>query len=348
MNDVQASVAFTRSPCFYSTEATFALPAARDIWAAPDALAWRAAYLAKAPAAERFQPTLLDIMQDPSTIQSLSPEYDCELSALAALLGLWPQLVALQDARTFYRAHRPGNTLPQNRLWQESQRQDLYARLGEIRDTAHAMAVLTDEARMVCELFMASLFVSFADMEKLVGRFGIEESRSTIPNLQAWASGDESRYARWHAGQVLRAAQAVTATQLRGFYAMAVYQACLVLALPFLLDAVRLASSAGESAGASSAGPHQTTDIVRHRQTDDLIVLNGAESMQTKSFLLTGQGRPALLLGQEVLALSGIETIATAIAGIFESNHRVSVDHLPPMEEKLVALVKELTKFTGC
>lgn len=283
-------------------------------------------------------------------LQSVAQEYDCELSAFAALHCLWPQIAALQDAKVLHRGHRQTKKLPQNNIWLEAQRQDLYSRLADIRDTANAMRILTDEAQIVCELFMTDLFVSFADIERLVGRFGIEESRLTVPNLQTWSEGDESRYAMWHAGQVLRAAQALKPTLLRGFYAMAVYQACLVLALPFLLEAICLAAQK------ESQEPHadETSTFRQARETTNIsqqqidpIVLNGPENMQIKSYLLTGQGSPALLLGDEVQALSNIEMIPTVIAKIFESNYTTTTDHLPPMLEKLVVLMKELTRLAG-
>lgn len=350
MNDIQGSVAYMRSPCFYSTEITFGLPAAHDLWAARDPLAWRGAYLAKRPATEQPKPTLLDIIQDPVMLQSLAPEYDCELSAFAVLHCLWPQIVALQDSKTSHRGHRYAKKLRQNNFWLEAQRQDLYKRLADIRDTASVMGILSSESRMVCELFMMALFVSFVDIEKLVGRFGMEESRLTIPHLQIWSDCDESRYAMWHAGQVLKAAHTVKPTQLRGFYAVAVYQACLVLALPFLLEAISMTSerqSPRPDTEALSASQQAREMRNIASQQVDLIVLNGVESMQTKSFLLAGQGRPGLLIGDGVHALSNIEMIPAVIEKIFENNYTTTTDHLPPMLEKLVVLVKELTKLAG-
>ncbi|KEF58695.1 uncharacterized protein A1O9_06621 [Exophiala aquamarina CBS 119918] len=194
-----------------------------------------------------------------------------------------------------------------------------------------------------------ALFVSFVDIEKLVGRFGSKESQSTILHLQTWSENDESRYAMWHAGQILKVAHAAKPTRLCGFYASAVYQACLVLALPFMLEAISMASR-GETPGPHTNALstfHQTRETTNISQQVDLIVLNGPENMQTKSFLLTGQGSPALLLADEVKALSNIEMIPTVIAKIFEDNYTATTDHLPPMVEKLVNLVKELTKLTG-
>lgn len=339
-----------RSPSFYSAEITFGLPAAHDLWAAPDASAWKAAYLAKEKVSQSPKLTLLDIIQDPPILQSLPQEYDCELSAFVALHCLWPQIVALQDTMMLHRGHRYNKKLPQNKFWLEAQRQDLYKRLADIRDTANIMKVRSDEARIVCELFMMALFVSSVELEKFVGRFGIEESRLTTLYLQTWSDGDEARYAMWHAGQILRTAQTVKQTQLRGFYAMAVYQACVVLALPLLLESTSMDSSreSPESHDDAPSAFHRDRAITNTStsQQANLIALNGPENMQIKTFLLTGQGSPALLLGDEVKALSNIEIIPSVITKVFENNYPNTIEHLPPMLEKLVALVNELTKLT--
>ena len=341
-------MAYLRSPRFYTTEIIVDLPTAHDVWAAPDPLTWRAAYLAKKTGPDLPRPTLLDIIQDPSILTSLPKEYDNELSAFAALHSLWPQIVALQDAKTLHRGSVYSKKPPQTNFWLEAQRQDLYRKLTDLRETASMMGILTAEARIVCELFMMALFVSFIDIEKLVGRFGIEESRLATPRMQIWSDGDESRHAMWHAGQVLRAATTVKPTQLRNFYANSVYQACVVLALPFLLEATSLVSKRKCPGSAN----HMTTVFSQVRETIDveqqidLVILNGPETMPIKAFLLAGKGTPALAFGDEVKALSDIQVIPSVVGKIFENNYATTTKHLPPLLAKLMALVKELTKYT--
>jgi hypothetical protein len=202
---------------------------------------------------------------------------------------------------------------------------------------------------MVCELFMMALYVSFVDIEKLVGRFGLEESRLTTPSLQTWSDSDEPWHAMWHAGQVLKAAQDMKPSQLRSFYAVAVYQACVVLALPFMLEAI------GETSRRQSPEPqneleqhiHSRQEIPRSRDETTPVVLNGHENMRVRSYLLNGHGEPSLLLGTEVTPLSNISVLPIVISKVLESNHQAGADHLPPMCKKLVALVKELTEFAG-
>lgn len=305
-------------------------------------------YLHNQEADRPLKPTLLDVIQNPSILQRLVREYDCELSLFAALHCLWPQVAAFLDTKVLHH-ERQSSRSGQNILWLEAQRQSLYKRLADMRDTMRLMDVFNAEAHMVCELFMTTLFVSPGDIQKLAGRFGIKESRLTLQNLQAWSNSDEPRYAMWHAGQVLKAAESLKPTQLRGFYAIAVYQACLTLALPFLLEAIGLSSSAGspEPDTQRPSSSRQTYDMPRSSQQADLVVLNGPESMLVKTYLLTGLGSPSLLLGREIKVLSNVEMIPTVISDVFCGNHSTTVDHLPPLLEKLVILVRDLARLAG-
>lgn len=349
INDVQSSVGYMRSPCFYSTEITFALPAGRDLWEARDPTAWRTLYVSKFDAEKTKKPTLLDVMRDPSILQTFAQGYDCELSLFAALHLLWPQLAAFLDLRSMHQGSQSAPKHGHSIMYLEAQRQDLYKRLADMKNMMEVMNILNAEALIVCELFMMTLFVSPGDIQKLAGQFGVRESRSTLPNLQAWSGTDEPRYAMWHAGQVLRAAENLRPARLRGFYAIAVYKACLTLALPFLLEAISISSSAGspEPDAYPSSASHQNNYMADKSQRNDLIVLNLVETMLVKSYLLTGQGRPALLLDGEIKALSNIEVIPTLMEKLFGGNHSATVDQLPPLLEKLVILVRDLARLAG-
>lgn len=342
---MQSSVAYMRNTCFYSTDFTFTLPAPRELWEASDPDTWRTIYLNKRQETETGKLTLREAVQDPSILRGCTSEYDHGLSLFAALHCLWPQLGAYLDAKALNQGIHSSSKSLHGALWLEGLRQDLYRRLGEHRDLLRSTAPHIAEANMVCELFMMSLFVSPADIQKLAGRFGVKESRSTIPNLKAWSESEEPRYAMWHAGQVLHAAQRMAPTQLHGFYAIAVYQACLTLASPFLLQAF------GRASTAASPEPGLDPALVSCQLHDpaqkDYVILNGQESMQTKTYLLTGQGSPALSLENETKALSSVDIIPEAIAGIFRKNHFASTDHLPPLLEQLIILVRDLARLTG-
>ena len=349
VNDVQCAVAYIRHFCFYSTDITFTLPAARNLWEAPDPETWRTTYLAERQTTPSGVPSLLEAVQNPSILRAETPEYDGELALFAVLHCLWPQQAAYIDAKILNQANQSSKSR-QGALWLEGQRQDLYCRLGDQRDLLKSMTPHMAEAQVLCELFMMSLFASHTDIQKLAGRFGVKESRLTVPNLKAWSESDEPRYAMWHAGQALRAAQDMAPTRLHGFYAIAVHQACLILASPFLLKAFgRTASrtSPEPNAGTSPTASLELYDNSIGCRPAHFVVLNGPETSQTKSYLLTGQGTPALLIGNKVKALSCIDMIPEVVEDIFGKNHSAPVDHLPPLLEQLIVLVRDLAGLAG-
>lgn len=326
INDVQCSAAYMRSPCFYTTEISFSLPAAGDLWYAPDHQAWRALWLQKDVPEESLRPTLQDVFDDPSILASTTHGCDSELSLLLALHCLWPQITAYLDSKPLHERsslQKPGHNI----MWLEVQRQDLYKRLGTFKQTMDGMSTSNAEIHLGCELFMMTLFVSPGDIQRFAGQFGEKESRRKEPSLRASSASDEARYAMWHAGQVLRAAKLFKPTQLRGFYATAIYQACLTLALPFLLE---------------SLGPSNGSRDITH---DSLVVLNGPDSMAIKAYLSAGLGQPALLFGTDTKVLSDVQLIPTIIARLFEDNHALSADQLPPLLERLVVLVSDLARL---
>ena len=349
VDDIQCSVGYMRSPCFYTTEITFVPPAARSLWDAPDPEAWRTLYFSKHEVRVSSRPILQDVIQDPWILQRFTQEYDCELSLFAALHCLWPQLAAFLDSKSLHQGNKSSQRSGQNVMWLEAQRQTLYKRLVDMRDTMKTMEILNAEAHMVCELFMMTLFVSPGDIQKLAGQFGVKESRLTLPNFQAWSNSDEPRYAMWHAGQILKAAEFLKPTQLRGFYAVAVYQSCLTMALPFLLDTAGLSSSRAspEPGTYRLSASHQAHELANSCQQADLVILNGPETMLVKTYLLTGQGSPALRLGKDIQVLSNVELTHKVIAHVFGDNHSTTVEHLPPLLEKLVVLVMDLARLTG-
>ncbi|KIW42604.1 uncharacterized protein PV06_06136 [Exophiala oligosperma] len=367
MSDVQSAMASMRSTTFSSTDINFALPASRDLWDASSARKWKTLVLAKKDSLETTPTlTLMDIIQDPWKLRTCGDNYDRVLSITAALYCLWPQVASFLDSRALQRSLTTADKPPASSspMWLEAQRQDLYQRLSSLRELARSIDSLTADVHMACELFSMSLFVSPIDTQKFVGRCGAEESQVVAPSLQYWAESDERRYAMWHAGQVLRAARNMIPAHIQGFRAISVYQACLTLALPHLLSGsgrqplVRSGEMMMERD--MTGGNQQTTASALPCSTDvmttgKLVILNDEEGIQSKSYLSSrgGHQTPALLVsGGRVQPISNVEMIANTMAGIFRDNHRrgssstTNNSTLPPLLERLIALLTELSKAT--
>jgi hypothetical protein len=69
---------------------------------------------------------------------------------------------------------------------------------------------------------MMCLHIDVDAIQRFVGKLGEVDARRAYPDLRDWSQTKEARVGIWHAGQVLRAARAVAAYQLRGFDSMAI------------------------------------------------------------------------------------------------------------------------------
>lgn len=354
INDIQSAIANMRSTTFSSTEINIVLPASRSLWDAPSAREWKTLMLAQKNSPESTPLTLVDVIQDPWKLNTCGDRYDCAFTIYAALHCVWPQIASFLDSRALKTFSQRHSKLDSGPMWLEAQRQDSHQRLSNIRKLAKSVNVLTADINMMCELFSMLLYVSPIDAQKFVGRCGAEESQAIAPNLHGWLESDERRYATWHAGQILRAARKINKTYIQGFRAIAVYQACITLALPCLLSnsGALLARSDQVPEVSAVLGEQNTpslqcsTDNAMDNEQVDVIILNGEEGIQSKSYLLRGHCNPALLIGNQIQQISSVGMMASTMKGIFSENHGSSNNALPPLAAKLVTLLTDLSKTT--
>ena len=170
INDVQSAVANMRSTTFSGTDIDFALPAAQDVWDAPNPQDWKIRMLAKEHLPEAKPLTLTDVIQDPWKLKTCGDRYDCVLSILAATYCLWPQIASFLNSRALEKFSRPPVRPSFGPMWLEAQRQDLHKRLSDMQDVAQFIGTSTADVYMVCELFSMSLYISPVDAQKFVGR----------------------------------------------------------------------------------------------------------------------------------------------------------------------------------
>ncbi|CAK7218981.1 hypothetical protein SCUCBS95973_003666 [Sporothrix curviconia] len=330
ITEMRASIAFTRSPMISVAELSFALPAARDLWDAGDAQAWKAQYLAKdkqaTASATATSLTVVDGMYNTSQLASGLGNVDLGLGSLAILYGFWCPVWAYLDARaTTNMAHVTSTTADSS-----SRRQELYHAIQTTSLKLRALHALCPEGQLVSEFLMLSLHAAFEDMQRFAGRYGVDEFKQALPRLQAWAAHSEDQYytAAWHAGQVLRAARAFPATHLRGFPAVAVYQACLTL---FVFAVLRRMS-----------GSQTPLDTDTDRAPPPPVLLDGEETIHVRTFLRTGHGRPRLLVAGHARDLDNPVVIGTVMAETFRSNYPAASEPLPPLLDSLVSLMGDI------
>jgi len=373
-------VSLQKNPLISFTELCFSLPAARDLWKAPSAAAWREAHLRKTPLALDTQlPRVSDIMHSMSVLDEFEEWVDADLCHRALLHGYWGQIAAYREAVKFYqtavaprtqRYHNTSNLQHHRRstaaaaaaaaapppppvmvasssslssssahhLWLKSQHQELYRDLSEFSTVIYVARRAAPSLAIVAELFMMVLHVSPADLQSFAGKFGEEESRRAAAALaDGWAGTPESRYAVWHAGQVLLNARQLPPTSLRAFNAIAVYLASLTLWVYGLLT---------PPPPATAAAAHHDEGLAGGGAAAVTVLLDGEETRDTKAFLQLDRGVPGLSVSGD--PARGVEALANPVgvlalaADVMRDNFPVRNEPVPPLVQSLVDLLHDL------
>lgn len=310
-------------------------------------------------------------------LDELQDNIDIELCYQAVLHSFWGQIAAYRGSTEFYANSNGGN----NRLWLKSQHQELNHDLCSLSTIIHTSSFLSHSTylALVCETFLMILHVSPSDLQRFAGKFGEDEARRAASSLEeSWVNTPESRYATWHAGQVLLNARRLPPASLRGFNAIAVYLASLTLwaygllvytpaapgelqehMLPQQQQADGLVhlqpgaygqqqqqqqmgterrASPGSGVGGGGAG-----GIGVGTTTARCVYLDGEETRDTKAFLQMGRGVPALSTsGGAVEMLSNPAGVLSIARDVFRENFPVRSEPLPPLVESLGNLLRDL------
>ncbi|CAJ2503751.1 Uu.00g111450.m01.CDS01 [Anthostomella pinea] len=342
VHDIQSSVGLQKNPLMSFTELCFSLPAARDLWKAHNAEAWRELYLRKTPVPSDMNlPRVSEVMHCMNLLDVFEDYVDVELCHTALMYGYWGQIAAYREAVKFYR-HDAAPTNQRgsiNRLWLTSQHQELYRDLGEFFTLLCSSPQATPHLTIVTELFMMILHVSPDELQRFAGKSGEEEARLAAISLEdEWAQSREARHAVWHAGQVFRNARLLPPASLRGFNAIAVYFASLTLWVYGLLSCSRSTAHAQEDANM--------------RVPPTYALMDGHEDRDTRAFLQLDKGVPGLSLNGDPVAgaesLSNPGMVLNISRSLFRDSYPVRTEPLPPLVESLGNLLRDLGSGPAC
>ncbi|RGP67455.1 c6 zinc finger [Fusarium longipes] len=332
LHDVQTSILLWKGPILAYNELGFALPAAHDLWQASTSQVWWDLNSAKGPLPAGDVPRLSDIRDCMSFVTEPNAWVDIETCCKAALHGLWGQVWAYRCATAPLHSSSSDHSSADPPLWAQALYQSLYSGLRRFSDKVKEVRAFSYELLLLSELFMMTLHVPLNDVQRLAGRKGEEESQRAAQLLEkTWLSRPESRYAVWHAGQVLRHAEEYRPTTLRGFDAMVVYLASLTL---------------------WAYGLVSQQSINGYKETGDgAVSLNGLESEELTAFLEAGQGTPSLASpGGTRSHLEPVSNHATALSLgrlIFRQNYPNTNEAMPPFVEGLCRHLADLQSGIG-
>lgn len=307
-------------------------------------------------------------MHDPSRLENENDILDVDLSACSILYGLWGTVSSFLESKSFVARDLSSHGRPTSRLWVEAQRQEIYQKVRTISMKLDWIQPLSPEVRLISEYLMMSLHVSFEDIQRFAGRYGEDEFRLALPRLQDWCSNEEHYHALWHAGQILRTARSFPPTQLRGFHAIAVYHACLILWVftmiskrtpdntranqtPVIPSARRISrAEAGEPLEHSQSVFQSASDRTSIYQRQQLqreipkVILDNKETLEVRNFLTVGCGLPCLHVADRIDQLDDPSLVSTILSEILRNNFPSKSYPLPPLLENLTNLMDDLSK----
>ncbi|KAL1848581.1 hypothetical protein Plec18167_002204 [Paecilomyces lecythidis] len=317
------------------------LPANRDLWKAQNENEWQRLYRREHRSAGL---TFQDICGDLSILQSMAETHDVKLCAQAVLYSQWIRVWTLIDTKSFFLRNKSSSKHVHSLLLIEAQQKDIYENLKEMQDRLQHIDAFPPDSNILSEFLMMSSHVPLQDIQRLAGRFGLEEAQSILPILCSWFESENRNYATWHAGQVLKAARLIPPTQLHGFHAIMIYHACLTLwTFVVLSKSAPTVSSLRDSGSANSLMQIQSS-IPAGKSDAPLVVLNGEESPEVRRYLFTGHGTLALDMEGEFGIVSQPTIISTTMSDIFRKNYPSKKHNMPSLLERLVVLMHDLSQ----
>jgi len=229
----QESILFGTCSAFSFADISTPIPAHKELWNAPSAIDWRAAYLRRSilqVALDENPVDLHSILRGPAIFTQFPPLQDSELAYQAVLHCVMTMIsdhdkrcAALEDSQL--EPASPGgypDVKPQdrhiNRLITETR---ATWDIGVIFPSFNS-AILLEFNAMMCS----------APLDAMGMLFCADDARawtSALSTLRPWRESRAARKAVWHAGQIMRFLRSLDALQSMDFIAVVVWRAALCL-----------------------------------------------------------------------------------------------------------------------
>ncbi|WKT51685.1 hypothetical protein QSH57_002199 [Fusarium oxysporum f. sp. vasinfectum] len=339
----QFSLALVTTPLVRYTEMSVPLPAARSLWNASSAEAWRSAYLALENQNLACLPELRSCYSNFATLLHLGDAHDAPSTGLAILSGLW---VNVWQYKERVNARNTGTeTLRANSaLIIESLQQEARGILEDFKNVyAQLMGTMEPNLLALHEQQLMHLYVSLEDVQYLGGKAGEAEARRILPLLTDWVKGRSSRRAVWHAGQILRVVRQGIDPALRASITLAVYHASLTIWSYLILSD---APSVDMPAATSQRKLYPDQD--RYAKSEPLALIDGDDTPAVQRFLLVPGARAAISAPAKdvqpiLLHISTAPAVMTAIAALFKDCAGFKGNwNCPSLVDNLTRLVEQL------
>ncbi|KAJ6107574.1 hypothetical protein N7523_008897 [Penicillium sp. IBT 18751x] len=282
----RCSMALQTTPLFSFGEVSLDLPAAKEIWMAPNAHEWRTQYLRLFNGPADSYPATYYVYEISQL--RLRRGVDPDFSALVVVYSTWTLVWSHLQLHSMLEC-QPSNSQHCYSATSSSYNQELRQILGQIR---MSLVDWNDRPRLKLDLLvqrvMLSLHVSFDLVQTFAGKNGAEAARQTFPLQQRWVESSGSREAIWHAGQILRlAGQSVRGgEQVVQFDYICVYHAGLTF---WAYSTVQFIGRKRSQAAKKSSKLQ-----VMPPPSDELVWLDSEYANNIQQFISLGRGTPVV------------------------------------------------------
>jgi hypothetical protein len=333
IHDAQASICLLTRPLVSYAEMLLDLPYSLAFWHAKTVLEWRDIYLRKLPNISNRLPSLMHCIHDIQPVSKVQDCIDLQFSTLVILHGIWSLISEYRQLEVVLKIQPQGGQGNGNLI---SRHRELCQILDDFSMTVSGFdGGIPQEARILRELFMMNLYVSFEELQLFAGREGPEEAHRVYPILRQWFDSQRSRQAIFYAGQILRAADLSRSSHLRDFYAVALYHS----ALCFWVYGM---CSMGSSRSDRMQDPHMGGEI------EEPVWLDGEETADTRRFVALSRGIPIIRASSRLdeegggCRVDNPKAVMETIIHIMGKNCSHGSSVLPPLVENLGHLMRDL------
>ncbi|KAL4937077.1 hypothetical protein BDV06DRAFT_232811 [Aspergillus oleicola] len=367
--DIQCSIALMGPPLVSYAELSLPLPASSALWDAPNAERWRDILcLQEANTQSTYLTlTLTKCIMDVDLLERHRDILDIKLSCAAVIQALWGlnweyrQMSRLSSSGY----NSVGSVLLASQAWpgsaellMASRYQQLTAMLESfslayrnVRTSSLYLNVTLMHLHLPMSLEEIQLFATKLDQHAAADR--IEPS----PEIKAWSASKEGRVAVYHAAQTICESRACPPRGIRGFIAVSLYQATLVLwAYAY---AVREAIATQLNTNTANSSYFNVPIWL-----DTNVLDNEHENGDIQRFISFGRGRP-MLRGELLISAPTNNGIASLNLDLWDPSAAPSMavrllkdSHWktynissngcqPPLVERLVHALQKLLEVTG-
>ena len=200
----------------------------------------------------------------------------------------------------------------------------------QIEDFHISTPPLTKTAKITMEVMLVHLNAPLDDIQLFAGIEGQEEARSAYPSLSDWTKTLPARQALWHAGQILRTAEALPKGLLCNFNAIAVYHAGLIL----------WGYGVVKRSIADKPAPSEALQAA--------VALNGDDTLSARRFVTMNRGLPSIRTTKlkETIPLSNVGAVMDGLVQLLLAPYESVEGSCPPLVGNLVQLLEGLRPET--